>query len=49
MPILVKKPPITIACGPGKELRKLMDMANGKGKNIWAFTYALPVDLKSNG
>ena len=47
--ILAKKPPTSITCGPGKEPRKLMDIANGKGKNARVFNYALPADLDSNG
>ena len=46
---LAKKPPRSIACGPGKEPRKLTDIANGKGKNAWVYNYALPADLDSNG
>ena len=49
VPTLAKKPPTSITCGPGKEPRKLMDIANGKGKNVWVFNYALPADLDSNG
>ena len=49
VPTLAKKPPTSITCGPGKEPRKLMDVANGKGKNAWVFNYALPADLDSNG
>ena len=48
VPTLAKRPPITITLGPGDE-RKLVDVANGKGKNAWVFNYALPVDLESNG
>ena len=46
---LAKKPPTSITCGPGEELRKLTDVANGKGKNAWVFNYALPADLDGNG
>ena len=49
VPTLAKKPPTSITCGPGKESRKLADIANGKGKNAWVFNYALPADLDSNG
>ena len=46
---LAKKPLTSITCGPGKEPRKLTDVANGKGKNAWVFNYALPADLDGNG
>ena len=49
VPTLAKKPPTSITCTPGKELRKLTDIANGKGKNAWVFNYALPADLDGNG
>ena len=49
VPTLAKKPPTSITSGPGKEPRKLMDVANGKGKNGWVFNYALPADLDGNG
>ena len=49
VPTLAKKPPTSITCGPGKEPRKLTDVANGKGKNAWVFNYALPADLDGKG
>ena len=49
VPTLAKKPPTSITCGPGEEPRKLTDIANGKGKNAWVFSYALPADLDGNG
>ena len=49
VPTLAKKLPTSITCGPGEEPKKLMDVANGKGKNAWVFNYALFADLDSNG
>ena len=49
VPTLAKKPPKSTTCGPGEEPRKLMDIANGKGKNAWVFNYALSADLGGNG
>ena len=45
---MARKPPVMFACS-NREVTKLSEKANGKGKNDWVFYYMVPLDVQAKG